>query len=668
MKKLLWIAVGIVLTPPLAALIVVLNLDPNRYKPALTELGRELSGREFEIRGDIHLKPALNPTIVVEGVRLGNSAWATHATMLEIGKIEGRLRLWPLLRQEVRIRHLIVAEASLALEQDKNGRGNWAFESAAAASGSGGMRLFDLEQVSIRDSRIEYRHDQGAPVVMAINRASLLPEGPGLPLRLRADLILGTRAIDAGAKLDPLQRLFANEPYAVDLRASSGEIRFEAEGTVREPLSGEGADFNFAFSAPARRLLPDLNNGSINTSQPIRAHGQLTQSDGTWRMDDLVLDWGQSAVNATVMLEPGGKRPDATIKMSGEYLEIPLPEPKTAEPAARLLPTTPLPLGWLHDIDFELAASIAKLKLGNTTLESVRLDATLDNGELDVDKLAALVEQGTLLATLRIDGGEDPPRVRHTLELNNISMTPLVSRAAAKQFRGGRVALELALDGAGTSPAAIAAGADGLIKLSLTDVDIANRGANLAGGDLLLSLFALLNPLSRSDNHDLVECAVFHFPVTDGRAQAATGIGIRTQRLNILGGGTVNLATEAIDIGVNPKAREGLGLSLAGFADFVRIGGTLSAPAPTTDARGAVTGGVKVGAALATGGLSLLAEGLLDRSAADTDVCAVAAGSATLPGAAGERSALERAADTTGDVLEQAGAAVKGTFKRLFGD
>ena len=67
------------------------------------------------------------------------------------------------------------------------------------------------------------------------------------------------------------------------------------------------------------------------------------------------------------------------------------------------------------------------------------------------------------------------------------------------------------------------------------------------------------------------------------------------------------------------KTREGLGLSVGDVANsFVKIGGTLKNPALGVDATGSVT---TTGAAIATGGLSLLAKGLWDRVTAELDIC-----------------------------------------------
>ena len=198
--------------------------------------------------------------------------------------------------------------------------------------------------------------------------------------------------------------------------------------------------------------------------------------------------------------------------------------------------------------------------------------------------------------------------------------------------------------------------ADGYIKVDVGTLEISNKAAGIASADVLLKAFDILNPLSQTDDNTVIECAVVNFPIKAGKMTAETGIGVSTRKLNILGGGTIDLKTEKIDIGVNPKPREGIGLNLASLAEFVRLGGTLAEPAPATDAKGAATAGLKVGAALATGGLSVVAEGLWDRAGGDVDVCAVARGDVELPetqsATAAQPSKFEEASDAAGQALK----------------
>ena len=177
-----------------------------------------------------------------------------------------------------------------------------------------------------------------------------------------------------------------------------------------------------------------------------------------------------------------------------------------------------------------------------------------------------------------------------------------------------------------------------------------------------MSLLNGLDPLSK-DSASRIECAVINLPIKNGIAANQTGIGIRTTQLNILGGGQINLRSEKIAFKAKPKPRTGIGLNVASLADFVSMGGTLKNPHPTTDTQGIATAGVKIGAAFATGGLSLLAEGLFDRASSDVDVCAVARGDTTIKAA---KTAEKEPSEN--NVFESAGNTIKGVFKGLFGN
>lgn len=235
--------------------------------------------------------------------------------------------------------------------------------------------------------------------------------------------------------------------------------------------------------------------------------------------------------------------------------------------------------------------------------------------------------------------------------------------------------IDFQIEGQGVSLAEIMGGSDGHIRIDIGGLEISNQAAGIASADVFMKAFDILNPLSKSDDKTIIECAVVNFPIKGGLMQSKTGIGVSTRKLNILGGGSVDFKSEKIDIGVNPKPREGVGLNVSSLAEFVRLGGTLAAPKPATDAKGAASAALKVGGALATGGLSVLAEGLLDRAGADVNVCAIARGDEPPPSTVktAEKSASKvtevtgQAAKKTTEVLKGAGGKVKDAFKGLFG-
>ena len=164
--------------------------------------------------------------------------------------------------------------------------------------------------------------------------------------------------------------------------------------------------------------------------------------------------------------------------------------------------------------------------------------------------------------------------------------------------------------------------------------------------------------------------------------------------LTVTGAGTVNLGTEALDLGIRPAPREGVNIGAGQLAGLVRVKGTLSSPEAGADAGGMLKAGASAGAALATGGLSLLAQALLNEAESDPHPCATALGEKPPParksasGEAGTRSsgtaataaskakdaaatagkAAGDAAATVGKTVEGAAKSVGGALKKLFGD
>ena len=95
----------------------------------------------------------------------------------------------------------------------------------------------------------------------------------------------------------------------------------------------------------------------------------------------------------------------------------------------------------------------------------------------------------------------------------------------------------------------------------------------------------------------------------------------RTSKLTMVANGYVDLGTEKIKLSLTPKARSGVGVDVSSLVKFIALGGTLSKPAPTVTASGILKSAVVVGAAVSTGGVSLLATSAAEKTVANVDVC-----------------------------------------------
>jgi len=136
--------------------------------------------------------------------------------------------------------------------------------------------------------------------------------------------------------------------------------------------------------------------------------------------------------------------------------------------------------------------------------------------------------------------------------------------------------------------------------------------------DLLSSVLRALNPLAETEEFANLECTVIDVSVENGVA-TVNELAAQLEKLKIIGSGKVNLDTEQLDLAMSTKTREGFGVSIGGVVNsFLAIGGTLDEPAVSLDAAGSAT---TAGAAIATGGLSVLAKGLWDRLSGEANIC-----------------------------------------------
>jgi hypothetical protein len=79
---------------------------------------------------------------------------------------------------------------------------------------------------------------------------------------------------------------------------------------------------------------------------------------------------------------------------------------------------------------------------------------------------------------------------------------------------------------------------------------------------------------------------------------------------------------------VKPQLKHGIPIDLVKLSDLVRVGGTFKSPSVRMDAAATAQSLAEIGAAVGTGGWSVVAQSLLKPSAGNANTCDVAAGRA----------------------------------------
>ena len=534
---------------------------------------------------------------------------------------------------------------------------------------SGDLKVLLKGEVAeiLRKPTVKMNFDLAAPSLAAVNSMADTQLPAVTPLSAQGDLN------------------YAADVLTLNSSVQVGQLKLRVAGEVRNLTSQPAMDLKLVVDAAALTPVGELLHmplpAPLSTLGPVHVEASLLGTLDALNVDQLQARIAHSDIAGSLRVTRTEGRPsiDANLRSSNLDLSPFDPPPSKAGPkATRLLSSTPFDLGALKPLDARFTLAAERVLSHGLSLDKLRLKGTLHSGTLSLAPYSAGLGGGTIAGNLVLRSAGGSAHLDSQTRVRKLPLSPWFDGSKGLSAPAGVADLDIKLSGEGKSLAALMGSADGRILLDARNLDMSGKAAGMASADLVMSALSLLNPLSRQRERTHIECVVVNFPIVAGRMQNKTGIGISTDQLRILGGGSIDLKTERLDIGVDPKPRAGVGLNVAGIADFVRIGGTLAAPTPVTDARGAASAGVKVGAAIASGGLSLLAEGLLDRNAADVDVCAVARGAKNISGGADSAAATSaqqsqptstagKVVQGAGNAVKGAGNAVKGAFKSLFG-
>ncbi len=279
-----------------------------------------------------------------------------------------------------------------------------------------------------------------------------------------------------------------------------------------------------------------------------------------------------------------------------------------------------LPLDKLKALDGSLKLSAGNVEFGDFVIDQGTLDAHLDAGHL---VLSANAAEGGLSLELELQPGQTDWKfdLHHKGKLN---LGRLMKSKNQQALSGVPVTVEMRMNAVGASVPALLSSADGGVQLILGAGQLDRKASKLPFGGVMFKLLDTVNPTQisalniRKDFLSL-QCAVVQFEFADGIATSKHGLALQTDQLNVLGGGSIKLETEEIELRFKTVKRTGVGLSLLGVADrFIIVDGTLQHPRARID-KGDLL--VDSAAAWATGGLSLVADQLVQRLTAFGSPC-----------------------------------------------
>ncbi len=645
--------VGLVLLSVIIAVIYVSG-NLNQHKNKIEKMVEEATGREMLIEGDLHLGLSLIPTVAVDGVSFGNAAWGTQPQMATVKSIEVKVALLPLLSGDIQVERLILIEPDIFIETDAEGRGNWVFgesppeetagpEDEAAASG---LPAVGVQEIEISEGRFRYRAgDTGQTTVLVIERLSAGAEDTNSPLKLDLVVAYNGHAISASATLGAPSTLLANQAYPLQATVDTAGARITIDGELGQPMEGKGLALDLAMKTDSLGTLSGLAGTELPPLGPIEVLARLSDSDTGYQLEGLKARVGKTDVSGRLAAVLTGAPPRVEAQLTSTNIDLadfttaaggvaaPEKDEKTQQ-AKRVFSDDPLPLDGLRSVDADVTLQADRVTTQGLSLQNVDLKLALDGGRLLVKPAKAQVAGGTISAGIDVDARGKVAGLTVTVDGSQIDRGRLVKELMGSDIMsGGKIDLTLRLKGRGNSVQTMAAGLNGEVLVVAGEGRLNNKSMNLAGGDVQFELFRMLNPFMKEEPYTTLKCAVVRYDIKDGMATTVKGIVVETDKLLILGSGTINLKNEQLALLIESRPKDDVvkgslkslvtvgDVSLAGL---VQVGGTLAEPGLELNPVGVLKQGASVTTAVATGGLSTLVTRLYDEATKDENPCLTA--------------------------------------------
>ena len=543
--------------------LYVLFGDLSVHKDRVLAAASDATGFYIGSEGPFELEVGREISLSVDNVTIGNPAWPDEHALATLETFRVVVDTWSVLSGPLEIDSLGIGGAHVNLKSSLDGTANWIPETSSEEEPdedtSGPPPV--LHQLVLDDIRIGFEEDGDMLVFSETSKLHMNRLGP-THFDFDLDKKIGETSLATKGSLQFADDFSDVTSLRLDLdeaafgQTGSSNISASFSGFIAAELSGD---------VPSIEADIDVSELRVQSNDEFEAPAEAEEDEG-----ELLFD------------------------------------------------TAPLAYSWLDSVELDADLTVASAAINRDTLSNVHIAATVVDGTLKIAPFDFTMHEGSFSSSLELGPADGAYALALVADAKALRITHLADENQARETVPPLDAT-LNLTGTGASMNAIMASSNGSLSGRQGSGQLNFQAANALFSDVLTSILQTLNPMAEEKVYTDVECSVIDIDITDGVANIEQ-LALQSDRVTIVGSGSIKFETEALDLAINTKSREGLGISVGGVANsFVKVGGTLKSPALGVDAVGSVA---TTGAAITTGGLSVLAKSLWDRVSSEVDLCA----------------------------------------------
>lgn len=564
---------GTILALILAVALFLLLVDWNAMRGPIGRYASARLHREVVLAGDLKVHPwSWRPSASVQRLRIGNPPWAGTAPMAQIERLDMQIRLLPLLGGHVDLMLVEADRPSAALRRDRSGRATWDFSDGRVRGAP--LRLPPIRKFVINEGQLRLVDERRGLTFTGVIQATERRGAANRGFQLSGDGVLNREPFRLNVTGGPLLNIDRDRPYPFDALVRAGPTRITARGQVVRPFDLGRVTMAVVAQGQDMADLYDLTGVPLPNTPPYRLAGQFVREEEVYRFTRLAGRVGDSDLAGALKVDGRGERAMLTADLNSRSLDFddlaavfggaPKAGPgETASPVQaaigrrmvaqrRLLPDATLNAERLRAMDAKVEYRAAAIRDAPIPLRSGSVHLDLDRGLLVADPLRMQLPQGLIYGSARLNGRPDVPVSDVDLRVSHARLEQVLPKRGGAAPATGELAGRFKLRGTGSSVHRAASNANGQITVVVPGGEIRKAFAELLGVNVVKGLGLLM---SKDQDTTPIRCAVASFDARDGILRA-DHIVFDTGPVVGTGSGTVNLATERVDLRLKGKPKK----------------------------------------------------------------------------------------------------------------
>lgn len=653
-KYLLGLAASLAILLLVAFVILRSVTDDAQLKARVQAEIAQATGAELRL-GQLHLSFSPLPQLQASAVELRNPEWQPGPPMkgqmreqmrqqisrqprmqvlVRAETMQADIALMPLLSGRFELKDIALKGAQINLATDANGKHNWDVlygHPASTQQGTGAsfqkFKNTALRALLIEDSTVRVLDPGHGLRTWQIKALAFSADQDLSDASLSADLIHQQHQLTIDGTIDDLSRLGdegASSKSAFKLKI--GQARATVKGTL--PLDRALTNFNLHVDIDAPSLKDPYAFLEIphQSTAALKAALQLVADQQSINVKDLQLQLGEMHANGQGSITRNAAKPHFALTLQADKVDMvqtPLDlgrPPLPAKAEGELFYDHPLPwpmLAKLQDTQGQLDLKIASLRLrSGITVSDAGAHALFDDQSMKVSTFNGKLLQGEVHGDALFDGSKKA--VQLNMHMQDVLLQEWLKQGGKKlKVDGGKMQIDAHLDTHGDSMKDLAAAINGPIDIRIGNAVIQSQKAGNAEY-WLTGLFS-----AKDESQVNMACAAAHLPFHAGVAQGEAIVGARSDDSQLLTGGEIDMRKQTLDLRGRVRARSGVSLGLSTIAGDVKIVGKLSKPQLDLDESGVFGAVARVGAAILTSGVSIIATSIWDGANPASDPCQI---------------------------------------------